>query len=157
MILQNILCSLNLLKSCVTKSAEFSYSDSHKSSLFQVCKNLVYSGFQKILYLNSDSLEINTRFPRDALHRWDILEYSEFLCAGSVFRHDLTKEFADQEFSLQKLAETDPTIQIHIIFQLNIAGNLNIVIQLPFQYDIDVPFPQEKSCGLDFSAKKLWS
>ena len=47
MILQNILCSLNLLKSCVTKSAEFSYSDSHKSSLFQVCKNLVYSGFQK--------------------------------------------------------------------------------------------------------------
>ena len=45
--LKNILCSLNLLKSCVTKPAEFSYSDSQKSSLFQVCKNLVYSGFQK--------------------------------------------------------------------------------------------------------------
>ena len=35
--------------------------------------------------------------------------------------------------------------------------NFNVLIKLPFQYDIDVPFPQEKSCGLDFSAKKLWS
>ena len=31
--------------------------------------------------------------------------------------------------------------------------NFNVLIKLPFQYDIDVPFSQEKNCGLDFLPK----
>ena len=35
--------------------------------------------------------------------------------------------------------------------------NFNVLIKLPFQYDIDVPFSQGKKLRFRFSAKKLWS
>ena len=112
----------------------------------------------KILYFNSDSLEFNTSFPRDALHTaqmghsWVLgismswLRFQTWFDKRICWTGDLLIK------TCRNLPNHPSTHYIPIKHFLE-NENFNVLIKLPFQYDIDVPFSQEKNCGLDFLPK----